>query len=59
MLFNNINGWRAHSMNLNSARAKLKVAPYSFLTARKLVSKSRDGVSFSKIYAKLARKVTQ
>ena len=27
---------------------KLKVAPYSFLTARELVSKSRDGASFKK-----------
>ena len=26
----------------------LKVAPYSFLTARELVSKSRDGASFKK-----------
>ena len=26
----------------------LKVAPYSFLTARELVSKSRDGASFNK-----------
>ena len=28
--------------------AKLKVAPYSFLTARELVSKSRDGAGFKK-----------
>jgi len=26
----------------------VKVAPYSFLTARELVSKSRDGASFKK-----------
>ena len=28
--------------------AGFKVAPYSFLTARKLASKSRDGASFKK-----------
>ena len=28
-----------------------KVAPYSFLTARELVSKSHDGASLKKIYA--------
>ena len=27
---------------------RVKVAPYSFLTARELVSKSRDGASFKK-----------
>ena len=30
------------------SRKLLKVAPYSFLTARELVSKSRDGASFQK-----------
>ena len=29
----------------------VKVAPRSFLTARELVSKSRDGASFKKLYA--------
>ena len=30
------------------SKSPFKVAPYSFLTARELVSKSRDGASFKK-----------
>ena len=35
-------------LKLCSSELILKVAPYSFLTARKLVSKSRDGMSLKK-----------
>ena len=35
-------------VKLKTLSSLLKVAPYSFLTARELVSKSRDGASFKK-----------
>ena len=38
-------------VTLKVIRQFLKVAPYSFFTACELVSKSRDGASFKKIYA--------
>ena len=37
----------------------LKVAPYSFLTARELISKSMPWRKFSRLYARVARETTQ
>ena len=40
--------FQCNKINLEVSSQSLKVACYSFSTARKLVSKSRDGASFKK-----------
>ena len=55
--------WKDHiheiSKKVSSGIGALKVAPYSFLTAREPILKTARWCELSKLYAKVAREITQ